>query len=256
MSKRRSPIWLYFTACENDRQATCKVCRAKVSRGGQTVKTFTTMNLVGHLRKHPAEYKMYEDEKNTAEQLSHESKSEAPLKQLTLEESSNRTKVWDASDPRAIEITTKVGEMIALDCQPLSVVDNIGFVRVLHAAEPRYTLPSRRHITETVLPQIHSRVMSKVKDEISEARWISCTSDIWSTEVSNDSLISLTAHWLLPNSFKRKSTMLNASLIPGSHTGDAIRTKCEEMIGNWDIQKSQLHCFVVDNAANMKKSNG
>ena len=254
MSKRRSPIWLYFTACENDRQATCKVCRAKVSRGGQTVKTFTTTNLVGHLRKHPAEYKMYEDEKNTAEQLSHESKSEAPLKQLTLEESSSRTKVWDASDPRAFEITTKVGEMIALDCQPLSVVDNIGFVRVLHAAEPRYTLPSRRHITETVLPQIHSRVMSKVKDDISEARWISCTSDIWSTEVRNDSLISLTAHWLSPHSFKRKSTMLNASLIPGSHTGDAIRMKCEEMIGNWDIQKSQLHCFVVDNAANMKKA--
>ena len=89
MSKRRSPIWLYFTACGNDRQATCKVCCAKVSRGGQLVKTFTTTNLVGHLRKHPAEYKMYEDEKNTTEQLSHEFKSEAPLKQLTLEESSS-----------------------------------------------------------------------------------------------------------------------------------------------------------------------
>ena len=109
------------------------------------------------------------------------------------------------------------------------------------------------YITETVLPQIHSRVMSRIKDEILEARRISCTSDIWSTEVSNDSLISLTAHWLLPNSFKRKSTMLNASSIPGSHTGDAIRTKCEEMIGHWNIQKSQLHCFVVENAANMKK---
>ena len=65
---------------------------------------------------------MYEEEKNNTEQLSHESKSEAPLKQLTLEESSSRTKVWDASDPRAIEITTKVGEMIALDCQSRAII--------------------------------------------------------------------------------------------------------------------------------------
>ena len=92
MSKRRSLIWQYFVAGESDRQATCEVCNAKVSRGGQTVKTFTTTNLVGHLRKHPAEYKQYEDEKNTAELLTHESRSEAPLKQLTLQESSSSSR--------------------------------------------------------------------------------------------------------------------------------------------------------------------
>ncbi len=48
--------------------------------------------------------------------------------------------------------------------------------------------------------------------------------------------------------------MLKASPLPGSHTGDAIRTKCDEMLHNWGIQKSHVHCFVVDNAANMKKA--
>ena len=254
MSKRRSPVWQYFTAGENDRQATCKVCSGKVSRGGQSVKTFSTTNLTGHLRKHPAEYKKYEDDKNKTEQQLQESRRSAPLKQLTLQESSSRTKVWESSDPRAIDITTKVAEMISLDCQPFSIVNDVGFIRLLQAAEPRYTLPSRRHITETVLPKVHSRVMSKVQHELSEAKSISFTSDIWSTEVSNDSLISLTAHWLSPASFKRKAAMLNASSIPGSHTGDAIRQKCESMLDGWGIQRNQLHCFVVDNAANMKKA--
>ena len=45
-----------------------------------------------------------------------------------------------------IEITMNVGETIVLDCQLLSVVKNIGFVRVLHTAEPKYILPSWRHI--------------------------------------------------------------------------------------------------------------
>ena len=50
--------------------------------------------------------------------------------------------------------------MIALDCQPLSVVDNVGFIRVMNAAEPRYVLPSRKYITDRTIPQIHTRVQS------------------------------------------------------------------------------------------------
>ena len=48
--------------------------------------------------------------------------------------------------------------------------------------------------------------------------------------------------------------MLCASPLPGSHTGDAIRLKCAEMLDKWGIQSSQLHCFVTDNAANMKRA--
>ena len=200
MSKRRLPIWNYFTAGENDRFATCITCNAKVPRGGQTVKSFTTLttNLVGHLKKHPVEYKKYEEEKATKD-VSQETTPRA--RQLTLKESEDRSRVWATSDPRAVHISTKIGEMIALDCQPFFLVDDVGFVRLVNALEPRYKMVSRKYITETILPQIHSNTLSKVKDEITEAKWISCTSDIWSTEISSDSLLSLTAHWLT-QSFK------------------------------------------------------
>lgn len=48
--------------------------------------------------------------------------------------------------------------------------------------------------------------------------------------------------------------MLQAASIPGSHTADAIREKYQEMFDNWMIDNSQVHCFVVDNAANMKRA--
>lgn len=48
--------------------------------------------------------------------------------------------------------------------------------------------------------------------------------------------------------------MLNASPIPGSHTGDAIQTKMVEMLEKWEI--TEVYCFVVHNAANMKKAMG
>ena len=143
--------------------------------------------------------------------------------------------------------------MIAVDCHPFSIVDDPGFVRLLHSLEPRYTIPSRRCFTDNVLPKIHARILSRVKDELTGAKFISFTSDIWSTEVSNDFLISLTAHWLT-DSFEKKAAMLNASSLPGSHTGDVIQMKCNEMLENWEIQENQVHCFIVDNAANMKKA--
>ena len=51
-----------------------------------------------------------------------------------------------------------------------------------------------------------------------------------------------------------KSTMLNASPMPGSHTGSAIRMKCTKMLDMWGIEKDQLHCFVVGNAGSTKKA--
>ena len=45
----------------------------------------------------------------------------------TRQESSDKTQMWDINDPRAHKIHTRIGEMIALDYQPFSIVDNVGF---------------------------------------------------------------------------------------------------------------------------------
>ena len=75
------------------------------------------------------------------------------LQQLSLEATEERTKIWDINDPRAQRITRKVAEMIAIDCHPLSVAEDVGFNRVLRALEPRYNCPSRKYFTECVIPK-------------------------------------------------------------------------------------------------------
>ena len=102
--------------------------------------SFITTNLVGHLCK---QFKKFEDEKTAAASNSeHQAMKSKKFKQVTLEESSIRMKPWDFDDPRTLALTTKIGEMIALDCHSLSVFENVGFIRVMNAAEPRYVLPS------------------------------------------------------------------------------------------------------------------
>jgi len=45
--------------------------------------------------------------------------------------------------------------MIALDNQPISMVEDTDFVRfVERVQQPQYKIPSRRYFTETVIPSI------------------------------------------------------------------------------------------------------
>jgi len=105
-------------------------------------------------------------------------------KQSTIQDSTNRTKVWDANDLRAMSLTRKVREMVALDSEPFSVVKYPGFISVLKVAEPRFLIPSKRQVTEKVVPEIYFDVIASVKEVLAKVKWYSCTIHVWSTEVS------------------------------------------------------------------------
>ncbi|KAL1260207.1 hypothetical protein QQF64_008034 [Cirrhinus molitorella] len=65
-------------------------------------------------------------------------------------------------NPRAVKITQAIIEYIALRDQPLSEVENVGFLRLLHVLEPRYDVPSRRYMTDTELPKLHDSVKKHI----------------------------------------------------------------------------------------------
>ena len=71
--------------------------------------------------------------------------------------------------------------MVALDSQPFSIVEDSGFVSLLKEMELCYTIPSRKYISETILPRIMRGVMDEVKKELQCVEWYSFTTNIWST---------------------------------------------------------------------------
>ena len=122
-------------------------------------------------------------------------------RQLTFPE----TRKWDINDVHAQHIHIRIGEMMALDYQPFSIDEDVGFTRLL----PCYALPSRRYMTETILPKLYDSIKRKVEEQLVNVAHISFTSDLWSTTLSVNSLISLTAHWLT-DTFDRKRAVLHA----------------------------------------------
>ena len=63
------------------------------------------------------------------------------------------------------------------------------------------------------------------------------------------SFISLSA-----NSSVKKSAVLHAQTLPGSHTGEIICGQYKEMLAGQAIKEEQLHLIIRDNAANMLKA--
>jgi hypothetical protein len=85
------------------------------------------------------------------------------LRQISLRRTiklKSKTKPYLNNNPRKKMLDRKLIKMICLDFQPLSIVDNEGFIEYSHAMEERYVLPSRKTVTETLLPNFYEECMA------------------------------------------------------------------------------------------------
>ncbi len=159
-------------------------------RGGSRTKNFNTSNLISHLKfRHTEIYKDYQT-KVTAKQT-------LPTTNKPVQQTLDNTKKFDKDSAKAKAINCKVMEMIAIDDQPFSIVEDFGFRRLIEFIEPRYSLPSRRHFADVSLPALYNEVAAHIQMLLGKnVTDISFTTDIWSSDVSPVSMLSLTAQWI------------------------------------------------------------
>jgi hypothetical protein len=250
----RSPVWKHFVinTVDNSR-VTCLICNKSLSRGGKVASSFTTSNMRLHLqRHHPTELAALTAVETPPKEGKIKPSSATPqLKQPTMTAMFDRGKAWAFDDPRSMRIHRLVGELIAVDDQPFNVVNNEAFRRLISALEPRYSLPSDSYLRKTLIPDMYTMIRSKVAELIRPAGFVSFTTDAWTTAQSLDSLMSLTAHWI-DNTWERRSAILNASHVHGSHTAANIASIMTSMLVNWKLE-DRVHVVLRDNAKNVTK---
>lgn len=222
-----------------------------------------TSAMSNHLKsKHPEEFKLI-NKKKTGESSkpitapvhvvpSTSASSSSAEKQLTLSESFERKLLWNVNDAKAQKYHYLISEMIALDNEPFSIVEKVGFKRLLEQALPRYELPSRTYISQKIVPDIYNRIHDKIKTNISKAIAVSVTSDIWTCLHNSSSFLSFTAHWLSPE-FQLQHGVLAMKPFSGSHTGENIAKELNAIAARWDIDRNKIHLLIHDSGANMVK---
>ncbi|GBP24908.1 Zinc finger BED domain-containing protein 4 [Eumeta japonica] len=164
-----------------------------------------------------------------------------------------KKKLWNINDSRAQKYHYLIGEMIAIDKEPLSIVDHHeGFKRLLNNSLPQYTIPGRIYFTETIIPDMYERVVRKLKNELEMAEAIAFTSDLWTSSVNNAAFLSFTGHWISEN-FKLNHAVLNMAHFPESHTSENIKIELLQCVTKWNISVTKIQAIVHDNGANMVK---
>ena len=115
---------------------------------------------------HEEEYERYNKLKTDKKKKKSITSDGKQLRQVSLQEMAELRKMWDINDFRAKRIHTKVGEMIAIDYQPVSIVDHEGFKSLISTLEPKYHMSSRKYFTEPVIPSIANRIRTNIATQL------------------------------------------------------------------------------------------
>lgn len=176
-------------------------------------------------------------------------KRKPPLSQPTLTAVLDKRAKFKFDDPRAKAITKKIIEMICIDGQPFSMVEDKGFKSLINHLEPRYEIPSRTYFSKTELPRLYDKTKQTVNSLLQQAKHISVTTDMW-TSTSNDDYMSITAHFFTEENVWTHVCLEVIPFPEVGHTGEAISEFLASVLTDWNI-KSELHVVVRDNGKNV-----
>ncbi|KAK0401931.1 hypothetical protein QR680_016056 [Steinernema hermaphroditum] len=224
-------------------KATCKECKKILSR-----KQGSTSSILKHLELH--HQKLYEKfQERKVDPVRKKRKLDAQTPSITA-----AFEAWRPGGTKSESINRALSLMIAVDSQPLSMVDRPGFRNFMKTVVPNYSIKSRTAIYRTEIPALYDEYVERVKRRMESVKYFSFTSDSWSSEDNKHSLLSLTAHWMAAG--KLEYRILGVLPIHGRHTGEnlsAILSSClADFIGE-DARK-RTHLIVRDAATVMKKT--
>jgi len=256
----QNPIWDFFVKGQQDAsKAKCVTCGKDYSLGSDKPKLQTVTGLKSHLAKHHkeinAEYQKRAGERikeNATKKLKLDESvavSEPNLAQLSIPQFKERKAAYP--DDVVQRIDKVIMDMIIVDMLPYSAVEGEAFKR-LNFADPngprRFEAKSEKYYRTTLMPATYDKVANQVKKLLTEAQWISFTTDAWSNATKSCSLLSFTGHFV--HESVRRKVVLGAMVLEDDHTGAYLASKLKEAITRWGIE-SKIHVGVRDNAANM-----
>lgn len=259
---KTSLVWHFFERFkEGDREKTkCKICSHSAFYHKNTT------NLKDHLkRKHPLQLTEHEQEIRPQEINSNQTNSSPPIapqpsegngevpiappptkrpRQLRLYAASSKEVNRDVYDQGLVR-------MMVTDYQPLSMVENKGFNEFVKLLAPNYDLPSRKTVTEKLLPNEHQRVHKSLEEMIDSVSHLSITSDLWTSD-SSKCYITITGHFVWE--FQLKSCILGTEEVTVNHTALNIGEAIIKILSKFPGSLSKTSVVVTDNAANIKKA--
>ncbi|XP_053596732.1 zinc finger BED domain-containing protein 6-like [Microplitis demolitor] len=169
--------------------------------------------------------------------------------QLTINTFTESMKPIVPSKKKKKQIDQQLITMIAKEYHPLYLVEETEFKNFVHLLCPSYSLPSRKALSENLLPQLYLKLTHEIQSKIEKALAICLTTDGW-TSRNNQSFIAVTAHYIDVESMHLCSNLLGCIEYDESHTAENLCNFLKEEMSKWNIE-NKVGAVVSDHAANI-----
>ena len=138
---------------------------------------------------------------------------------------------WFPTDKRQKNCTEKLAQMICLDLQPISIVEDQGFKDFVGCLQPSYNIPDRRVLRNNVIPELFQTQKSYLQQKLNEIKSFVITLDHW-TSTAQDAYMAVTAHFLSED-FTINDYCLNVRHMPQSHDAKNISDELCSRLHEW-----------------------
>ncbi|XP_073525533.1 E3 SUMO-protein ligase ZBED1-like [Phyllobates terribilis] len=244
-SCKRSRIWSHFDHIDNTKTE-CKICKIKLSyRAGSTT------NLHRHIRDVNPTVQIEEHESTTATTgtaaavSATTSEASARPRPATTQRSILRFMPDKVMTPaRKSAVDRELAKMVAKDFQPMTIVEDKGFKNFAHALNLTYVLPSRKTLSQTLIPKLYESERASLQEKVQ------LTTDCWTSRATT-SFMSVTCHFI--DNYKMVSCLLDCFEFTDKHTSENLADELLRVAKEWGVE-SKVICCVTDNAANITKA--
>ncbi len=101
--------------------------------------------------------------------------------------------------------------LIIMDAQLLSVLENEGFRAFVHLLDPTYTIPGRKALKQ-MLDEKYKVTKDQAVTQVSKASTVSLTADMW-TSINMDAYLAVTCHFII-GEVQLSTILLGVNKIP------------------------------------------
>ena len=194
---------------------------------------------------HPPEYKIYKQQRKENEENNNKRRKPQSI-QPTLQATIDKSQKYTANCQRQKRLDEALVEMVAIDMQPSTLVEDKGFNKFVSLLDPKYQLPSRRNLMRKLLVK-YDEVKQTVKNQLNIASSVCLTTDIW-TSRTTQGYMTVTCHFI-DELWQLKSFVLETFHLNVAHTAENIAAELTRIANEWNVSEKVV-ALVTDNAAN------
>ena len=158
---------------------------------------------------------------------------------------------YASNHPQQQRITSLLLQnLIVKGSLPFGIVETDWFREFMNAVNPKYSLPSRSHLTTKLLPKLREATEDRVSAHVAKAENMSLTIDIW-TDRRMHSFLAITGHTFID--YDCQSFLVAFDAFRGTHSGQNIAEAINCCLEKYNL-RDKVRYIVTDNASNMRKA--